>query len=89
MEKITSMPYDGAVINPAAWTHTSLALADRLATLTRPFVEVHISHLAKREPMRQTSLTARYSCGVVYGLGMHSYAAGALGVLYKLVGENP
>ena len=45
--------YDGAVLNPGAWTHTSLALADRLKGLALPFVEVHLSNLAGREEFRE------------------------------------
>ncbi len=79
-----AQPFDGAVINPGAWTHTSLALADRLAGLALPFVEVHLSSLAQREKIRQTSLTAAHALGVVYGLGFDSYLAGLLGLLCRL-----
>lgn len=74
-------PWDGILINPAAWTHTSLALADRLAALAIPYVEVHISNTAAREEIRETSLTAPNAAGVVVGFGPHSYEAGMLGLL--------
>ena len=87
LEALTGKDYDGLLINPAAWTHTSLALADRLAALDKPYVEVHISNLAQREPLRQKSLTAKHAAGVVYGFGMYSYVTGLLGLLNKLVGS--
>lgn len=74
-------PWDGAVINPAAWTHTSLALGDRLAATKLPFIEVHLSHLSKREDFRQKSFSAPHALGVVYGLGFDSYLSGLLGLL--------
>lgn len=79
-----SKPWDGAVINPAAWTHTSLALGDRLAALGLPFVEVHISHVSQREAFRQYSYCAAAALGVVAGLGFDSYLSGLLGLLAKL-----
>ena len=79
-----SKPWDGAVINPGAWTHTSLALADRLAGLELSFVEVHISHVAQREAFRQHSYCAASALGVVSGLGFAAYLSGLLGLLAKL-----
>ena len=78
-------PFDGALINPGAWTHTSLALADRLKAVRLPFVEVHLSHLGKREPIRANSFSAPHALGVVYGLGVDSYVAGLAGLLAHLV----
>lgn len=77
-----SKDWSGAVINPGAWTHTSLALADRLTGLKLPFVEVHLSNLARREDFRQKSFSAPFARGVVYGLGADSYAV-ALFALFK------
>lgn len=68
--------WDGAVLNPAAWTHTSLALADRLESLSLPFVEVHLSNLLSREDFRQRSYSAKYSLGVICGFGINSYKLG-------------
>jgi 3-dehydroquinate dehydratase II len=79
-----SKGWDGAIINPAAWTHTSLALADRLKAIDLPFVEVHISNLAQREEFRKHSHTACHAKGVVYGLGFDSYLSGLLGLLLSL-----
>ena len=73
--------WDGAVLNPGAWTHTSLALADRLAGLGLPFVEVHLSNTAAREAFRHHSFGARLAVGVVQGFGIHSYLLGVEGLL--------
>jgi len=64
---------DAVVINPAAWTHTSVALRDAAATLTVPFVEVHLSNPLAREEFRHTSYTAGLARGIVAGFGVDSY----------------
>jgi 3-dehydroquinate dehydratase-2 len=76
--------WDGLVINPGAWTHTSLALADRLLGLAVPYVEVHLSNLAAREEFRQRSYSAAGAVGVVYGFGVDSYVVGLAGLLRRL-----
>jgi 3-dehydroquinate dehydratase-2 len=83
LEKLKG-PWHGALINPGAWTHTSLALADRLAALQLPFVEVHLSNLASREVFRQHSYLAPHALGVVNGFGKDSYLAAYVGLLAKL-----
>ncbi len=84
IEKLTKVKVDGVLINPAAWTHTSLALADRLAAMPTPYVEVHISNLAVREDYRQKSYSAPHALGVVYGFGLDSYLVGLTGLLRHL-----
>jgi 3-dehydroquinate dehydratase-2 len=64
---------DALVLNPAAWTHTSVALRDAAAMLTVPFVEVHLSNPLAREEFRHTSYTAGLARGVVAGFGLDSY----------------
>lgn len=86
LEKI-SEPWRGVVLNAGAWTHTSLALADRLAGLETKFVEVHLSQLSQREDFRQHSYTAKHALGVVYGFGISSYLLGLEGLLSKLAKE--
>ena len=76
--------FDGAIINPGAWTHTSLAIADRLKALSLPYVEVHISNLAGREDFRRHSYTAPGALGVVHGFGIASYKVGLYGLLQRL-----
>ncbi|SIN78609.1 type II 3-dehydroquinate dehydratase [Halodesulfovibrio marinisediminis] len=66
---------DGIVLNAGAYTHTSLALADCLAWIELPVVEVHLSNvLARSEPLRQKSFIGRHAIGVIAGFGMMSYA---------------
>lgn len=77
-----SLGWTGALINAGAWTHTSLALADRLAALKLPFVEVHLSNLSRREDFRKQSFAAPHALGVCYGFGADSYIA-ALAGLYS------
>lgn len=65
--------FDGIVINPAAYTHTSVAILDALKAVTLPAVEVHISDVSKREEFRQVSY-ARLACIKTYmGLGLEGY----------------
>jgi 3-dehydroquinate dehydratase-2 len=61
------------VINPAAYTHTSVAIADALRAVGLPAVEVHLSNLHKREPFRRRSLTAPACVGTIAGFGARSY----------------
>ncbi len=63
------------IINPAAFTHTSVALRDCIAGSGMTFVEVHISNITKREEFRHTSLTAPVCVGSVMGLGIYGYSA--------------
>lgn len=64
---------DALVLNPAAWTHTSVAVADAAAMLTVPYVEVHLSNPLAREEFRHVSFTAARATGVVAGFGLDSY----------------
>lgn len=62
------------VLNPAAWSHTSIALRDAAAALTAPLVEVHLSNVHAREPFRHHSYVSAVASGVVVGLGVDGYA---------------
>lgn len=64
---------DAVVLNPAAWTHTSVALRDAASMLTVPLVEVHLSNPLAREEFRHTSYTAGLAVGVIAGFGLDSY----------------
>ena len=72
---------DGIILNGAAFTHTSIALADAIAAIETPVVEVHISNIHARESFRQHSYTASKCVGAVTGLGLEGYA---LAVTYFL-----
>ena len=64
---------NGIVLNAGAYTHTSLAIADAIAAVERPVVEVHISNTAAREPIRRQSLIAPVCRGSITGFGLDSY----------------
>lgn len=72
----------GILINPAAYTHTSVAIRDALEAAGLPAVEVHLSNIYAREPFRHTSLIAPVAVGQVSGFGIESYRLG----LQALVG---
>ena len=61
------------VINPAAYTHTSVAIRDALAAVAVPFIEVHLSNVHKREPFRHRSFLSDLAVGVIAGLGAGGY----------------
>ena len=65
--------YDGIVLNAAAYTHTSVAIADAVAAITTPVVEVHISNVYAREPFRHRSYVSPHAAGVIVGCGLDGY----------------
>lgn len=74
----------GALLNPAAYAHTSRAIADAIRAVPFPVIEVHLSNIHAREPWRRRSVTAEAARGIVAGFGPHSYVA-ALHALKGLV----
>jgi 3-dehydroquinate dehydratase-2 len=76
----TSTRVDGYLVNPGAFTHTSVALRDALVGVDRPFVEVHLSNTAAREPFRRHSYLSDVAAGVVFGFGPDSYLVGLRGL---------
>lgn len=76
--------FDGLVINPGGYSHTSVAIMDALEICKIPKVEVHLSHLANREDYRQTLLTAKNTNGYISGFKEYSYLA-AVYLLTKLI----
>jgi 3-dehydroquinate dehydratase-2 len=79
---------DGAVINAAAFTHTSLAVRDALVAVQVPFVEVHLSNIFAREPERRRSVLADVAVGVVTGFGAESYRLGLEGLVGYLASRH-
>lgn len=65
--------FDGIIINAGAYTHTSIAIRDALASIKLPFIEVHISNVYKRESFRHKSYLADLAIGVIAGFGLKSY----------------
>lgn len=65
--------FDGVVLNAGAYTHTSVAIADAIAAITAPVVEVHISNVHQRENFRHHSFLSKNCRGVILGFGLDSY----------------
>lgn len=69
----TGFSYDGIVLNAGGYTHTSVAIADAVKTITTPVVEVHITNIYAREEFRRNSLLAGVCKGSICGFGLDSY----------------
>jgi 3-dehydroquinate dehydratase-2 len=65
--------YDGIILNPAGFTHTSVAIGDAIAAIKTPVVEVHISNVHAREDFRKLSHVSGKSVGSIFGLGLKGY----------------
>lgn len=65
--------YEGIILNAGAYTHTSIAIADAVAAIKTPVIEVHISNVHKREAFRQQSYLSSVVSGVIVGFGLQSY----------------
>ena len=76
--------YDGLLFNPAAYTHTSIALQDALRACGVPCVEVHLSNTLAREAYRHTSLTGGACIGQIMGFGPYSYVLGLEAIVHYL-----
>jgi len=79
---------DIILINPAAFTHTSVALRDALSAVDIPFIEVHLSNVHSREGFRQQSFFSDIAQGVIYGFGARSYEL-ALNAAINIIEETP
>ena len=77
---------DGALVNAAAFTHTSLAIRDAFLAVKVPFVEVHLSNIFAREPERRHSRLADLAVGIVAGFGPSGYVLGLRALVAKLSG---
>ena len=78
--------YEAILINPAAYTHTSVAIRDAIAAVNIPAIEVHLSNIYSREDFRHTSLIAPVSYGQISGFGVNSYSLG-LRAAIQLLGK--
>ena len=85
---LTDGAVDGIVINPAAYTHTSVAIADALRACSKvPALEVHISNISGRESFRHESLTAPACIGMIAGLGVDGYEWALRALVRKIVNK--
>jgi 3-dehydroquinate dehydratase II len=73
VHQLIDQPMDGVVINPGAWTHTSVAIRDALSAAKKPIVEVHISNVHAREAFRHHSYFSDIALAVIAGCGMRGY----------------
>ncbi len=73
LDYIQKGDYDVLVINPAAYTHTSVAIRDAIAAVDKPAIEVHLSNIHKREEFRRKSFVAEVAAGQISGFGTESY----------------
>ena len=68
--------YDGIIINPAAFTHSSIAILDSLRAINKPKIEIHLSNIYSREEYRKKSITSEGVNGLICGFGANSYILG-------------
>jgi len=71
--QLVGFEYDGIILNPAGYTHTSVAIGDAVAAIRTPVIEVHISNVHAREDFRKLSLVSGKSVGSIFGLGLKGY----------------
>ena len=87
VDRVQSAASEGVrfiIINPAAYTHTSVALRDALAAVAIPFIEVHLSNVHAREPFRQHSYFSDIAAGVISGLGSQGYELALIAALSRI-----
>ena len=81
IQSLVDSDYDGLVINPAAYSHTSVAIHDALKLLNIPIVEVHLTNVYSREEFRSQMLTAKAASKIMCGLKEHAYYLGIISLL--------
>lgn len=79
---------DGILMNPAAYTHTSIAIRDALSTVALPIIEIHLSNIYAREEFRHHSYISAVALGVISGFGAHSYLLALEAMLQHLQAEE-
>ena len=81
--------YEAIIINPAGYTHTSVAIRDALVAVDMPYIEVHISNIHAREPFRRRSLISEAASGVLFGFGYLGYILALQGVHEMIKPDRP
>jgi 3-dehydroquinate dehydratase II len=84
IQALASRPVDFAIVNPGAFTHTSIALRDALLAVSVPFIEVHLSNVHAREPFRRHSYFSDIAAGSIVGLGAQGYELALTAALDRL-----
>jgi len=69
----TGFTFDGIILNAGGYTHTSVSIADAVAAVKAPVIEVHITNISAREDFRHNSIVGRYCSGSIIGLGLYGY----------------
>ena len=87
VQALVASPVDYAIVNPGAFTHTSIALRDALLAVAVPFIEVHLSNVHAREPFRRHSYFSDIAAGSIVGLGAQGYELALWAALDRL--EQP
>jgi len=88
VQALATAPVDYAIVNPGAFTHTSIALRDALLAVAVPFIEVHLSNVHAREPFRQHSYFADIAAGSIVGLGAQGYELALQAALDRLESQS-
>lgn len=83
IHQLATDPVDFIIINPAAYTHTSIAMRDALLAVNIPFIEVHISNIYRREPFRHLSYFSDIAQGVITGFGPEGYLLALQAIITK------
>ncbi len=78
---VSDVKYQGIILNAAAYTHTSVAIADAISSVSVPVIEVHISNIYKRETFRHKSFIAPFCIGSISGFGLDSYRLAVLSLI--------
>jgi len=84
VQALATSPVDFAIVNPGAFTHTSIALRDALLAVAVPFIEVHLSNVHAREPFRRHSYFSDIAAGSIVGLGAQGYELALTAALDRL-----
>jgi 3-dehydroquinate dehydratase-2 len=84
VQALADRPTDFAIVNPGAFTHTSIALRDALLAVAVPFIEVHLSNVHAREPFRRHSYFSDIAAGSIVGLGAQGYELALQAALDRL-----
>lgn len=88
IQRLAADPVDFLILNPGAFTHTSVALRDALLAVGTPFIEVHLSNVQAREPFRRHSYFSDIAAGCIIGLGAAGYALALTAALDRLAAAS-